>query len=549
MSLTKLLLYRLKISLANLTRGAGRRRLTRVLTLVAIMGGGGGGVTVGMFVLFKALNQTSPDGFLLSSMLLAMAFHALLILAFVFDMATTMNIFFLSSDLDLLMSAPISSTKVFSIKYLDALISSSLIMVIFGIPLMVAFGLAISAPVAYYILLLPIAYIFLSIPVSIGIVVGLVVSRYVSPRRVREILAFVGTLMGIGFWLAMQFLRRSILASHQMQSAMSIPALMEKYVSHPLMRMLPSQLAASALSNLARGSIFETLHWLLTLLAISSILLLFSVLLAKRIYLTGWARTRSVGGKRRIAGRGWFVDRLLRFLPSFERSVTKITLRMYLRDPQQLAPLISIVVVVMLIPFLSGVPGGRIASSPLLALESVIALAFIGSLNVASHATVIDGKCFWFIVAAPVSPLRKILSKLVATLFLFMPIVIIVSFAFGFTGLTERSQIPKFLIAGFALGAAGASIGVFLGISYGNWEWEIPKRMLRARGRVILTVILASFFGSMSLTASTVARIKGSLAVPGWSLIALVTLGAVALLLFFLLLSTKKLRNMEWTKS
>ncbi len=507
---------------------------------------GGGGVTLGMYFLFNSVIDVMPNGFMLAAFLMAIAFHALLIIAFVFDMAATMNIFFLSSDLSLLMSAPISTVKVFAVKYVDALISSSLIMVIFGIPLMIAFGIAVGAPPTYYILLIPIAYIFLSIPVSIGILMGIVISRYVAPRRVKEVLAFVGTLMGIGFWLTTQLLRRSILAGDQIPGITTLSAFMDTYFNHPIVRMLPSQLASSSLTHLATAANLAGLRPILGLMAMAGGLLVISVLLAGRMYLTGWARAGSAVSKPRLTRQRWIPDYFTRLLPAFERATARVTLRMFLRDPQQLAPLVSITVIIMLIPFLSGFPSGRLARSPLIALQSVAALAFIGSLNVASSATVIDGKCFWMFLAAPFSALRKTLSKVLAALFLFLPIVFAISIAFGTTGLAPRSDMVKLILVGLALGTAGASIGVFIGVSYGNWEWEIPKRMLRTKGRVIMTVILAAFFGSISITSTALARHRPD-ADLGWVTIALAILAALILTLVFVGLSSRKIRHMEWT--
>jgi len=544
MPLSKLLLFRLKLSLARLIRGQRRKRVARIATLIGIILVGGGGVTAGMYFLFESVVGLAPDGPMLASFLMAMAFHALLIIAFVFDMAATMNIFFLSSDLSLLMGAPISTVKVFAVKYIDALISTSLIMVVFGIPLIIAFGLATGASAVYYVLLVPIAYVFLSVPVSIGILAGLVISRYVAPRRVREVLAFVGTLMGIGFWLMMQLLKRNLIAGNGVPAA-TLSSLMHAYLNQPLLRILPSQLAATGLDRLAAGAGLDALRSISFLAAMAACLLLASIVLARRMYLTGWARTGAVVSKPRPSKGRWLPDRFMRFLPKFERAIAGMTFRMYLRDPQQLAPLVSITIIVMLIPFLSGVPKQAYAKSPLTALQSVAALAFIGSLNIGSNITVIDGRCFWMILVAPLSPLRKILSKLVAALMLFLPVVFAISIAFGVMGVVEKIDILKLVIIALTMGSAGASIGVFLGITYGNWEWEIPKKMLHGRGRLILIAILAGFFGSLSFTSAALARSHSQITI-GWNLVALAVGASAAVLAIFLGLSARRIRSMEW---
>jgi len=546
MSLGKLILFKLKLFAANLTRGEGRKRVIRIVTAI-VVAGAFAGFCFGAYGVFAAIKTVGEDGFLIAGVIVTLTFHGLLLLAFVFDIATTTNIFFLSSDLGLLMVAPVPALRVFVLKYFEALGSGSLISSFIAFPILVGFGLAFNAPWSFYILMFAVVMLFLSIPVSIGTIAGLVISRFAPASRVKEVLGLAGGVMALGFWVTIQLLRPAIGENIQTGDLTARMKDLATYGGHFLVKMLPSTLAADAIADLADGSSGAGVYSVAILAATAGLMFWVSVVAAKRIYLAGWVRVAPTGGKRRKLRRVP-LRRFIGWLPAFERSVLSTSAALFIRDPQQIMPVATITIMMALFPFLIGRRTGSMIN-PALILQSFAALSFIGSMNLAVNATVIDGRNFWLILSSPHSPMRKLFSKLLVSVFFFIPLAAAGAVAFRAAGVIDWSLVPRALWFACCMTFLGGSIGVMLAMIYGDWQWEIPKRMLRTSGRIFMLGVMGAFFAVLSTVLagrSTGTAVEFLSRTP----ISLLLLGAFLtglLTYLFLRIACTRLERMEWT--
>jgi hypothetical protein len=545
MPLSKLILYKLKIFTANFTRGERRKRVVRIVTAVVIVAAFIG-FCFGAYGVFAAIRLVGEDGFLLASVIVTLTLHGLLVLAFVFDIATTTNIFFLSSDLGLLMAAPIPALKVFVLKYFEALGSGSLITSFVAFPILLGFGLAFGAPWPFYIAVFAIVALFLSVPVSIGTIAGLVISRFAPASRVKEVLGLAGGVLALGFWVTIQLLRPAIRDNIQTGDVTAQMKNLATFGGHFLIKTLPSSLAADGLTGFAAGRPGEGLPSVAFLAIMAGLMFGVSVVAARRIYLTGWVRVAPAGGKRRVR-RNFPLRSLLGWLPSFEKSVVSTTASLFFRDPQQIMPVATITIMMALFPFLMGRRAGSIIS-PAVILQSFAALSFIGSMNLAVNATLIDGRNFWLILCSPRSPMRKIFSKLLVSAFFFIPLAAAAAVAFRAAGVIGWAMVPRALWFASCMTILGSGIGVMLAMVYGDWQWEIPKRMLKTSGRLLMLGVMGAFFAVIAITvaaSSTGAGMRLLARTPKTGLL----LGGVftgLLTYVFLRIASARLERMEW---
>ncbi len=545
MSLGKLVLYKIKIFTASFTRGESRKRVARIVTAVVVVAAFVGFCFVA-YGIFAAIKLVGADGFLLAGVIVTLAFHGLLVLAFVFDIATTTNIFFLSSDLSLLMAAPVPARRVFVLKYFEAMGSGSLISSFVAFPILLGFGLAFGAPWPFYIAMFAMVTLFLSVPVSVGTIAGLVISRFAPASRVKEVLGLVGGVLALGFWVAIQLLRPAIRDNIQTGDVTAQMKSLATHGGHFLTKMLPSSLAAEGLRGFAAGRPREGLASMVFLAIMAGLMFGVSVLASKRMYMAGWVRVAPAGGKGRV-GRPFPLRRLLCWLPSFEKSVVSTTASLFVRDPQQLMPVATITIMMALFPFLMGRRTGNIIS-PAVILQSFAALSFIGSMNLAVNATVIDGRNFWLILCSPRSPARKIFSKLLVSVLFFIPLAAVAAVGFRAAGLIGWALVPRALWFASCMTFLGGGIGVMLALIYGDWQWEIPKRMLRMSGRLLLLGVMGAFFGVIAITVAGSATGTGIQLLAQTSKIGLL-LGTVVTVLLtygFLRIATDRLERMEW---
>lgn len=548
MSLSRLLIYKLKLFLANLSRGGGRKRYFRIVS-VAVLLAALVAFAFGAYAIFKALHSFGQDGLVVAGLVVAMAFHALLIVALVFDIAATANIFFLSSDLNLLMAAPLRPIKVFGLKYLEALGSGSVIPLLAGVPILLGYGLAFGAPYQFYVVIVPLILVFLSVPVSIGTLSGIIISRFVPASRVKEVLGVVGGVLAMGFWFAIQILRPRLAEPDSFTDLGSSVRAVASYADHAVLRLLPSRLASRCATLMVTDGIRDAIAPLLALAAGAGCLIVISMLVAERMYLTGWTRVIPAGSRRKAGPRRALVRRVYGWLPPVERGILSTTTSLLTRDPQQIMPVAAITIMMAVLPFLLGESRTRLVLSHKLLLQSFTALTFIGSLHLAANATVIDGRGFWIVLAAPCSAMRKLTSKLLVPTLFFVPLASGIAFALAAMRIVEWSFLFEAVWLASCTSCIGGSAGILLGVSYADWEWEIPKRMLRTSGRLLMLGIMAIFFMGVAILVSAAVPVESASMsrAAGWIVLPAGSVVAVVVSTCLLRISAKKLDRMEWT--
>ncbi len=550
MTLYRLIRYKVKILFSRIFRVRARKKVFRIASVAGLS------VVFGLFIagtsgFFGAVRLVEPGGGLLAGLIVAVTFHALLVLAFVLDVATTTNIFFLSSDLPLLMAAPIPTSKVFALKYLEALATGSLVSVFIAIPILLGYGIAFRAPFYFYLGVIVLLPVFLSIPVSVGTIAGFVIARFVRASRVKEILGLVGGAIGLAFWIGFQLIRPALESPEQVQDFTGRIQGWASGGDGPL-GLLPSSHAASALMALGAGRPAGALVPAALLVLTASVLFGVSVLSARRMYLAGWARVVP-GGKRRKMRRGRSViDAAFFWAPKAERAIMSATARLFMRDPQQMMPLATITIMMVVFPFLTAHrQEAAVPYSPVL-LIAVAGLALIGSMNLGMNGVVIDGMCFWRILCAPVPVKRKLAAKFMLPVTVFVPIGIVLALVFRVAGLVSWTFVAHAIWVVPCMSVVGSSLGVVIGLFYGNWEWDIPKRMISVTGRLVMGGVLGGFLAGTAILMGVISE-RGYAAVLGPLMWGPKVAGAAIVLLFALLvayvlitLASRKLERMEW---
>jgi hypothetical protein len=549
MSLRRLIAYKLKIFFARIFRVDDRKKVLRTVSIAGLS------VLLGLLImgtsgLFGALRHIQPGGELLAGLIVAVTFHAILVLAFVLDIATTTNIFFLSSDLPLLMVAPLGTTKVFALKYIEALATGSLVSLFIALPVLLGYGIAFRAPFYFYLAMVVLLPVFLSIPISIGTLAGFLIARFVRASRVKEIMGLVGGAVGLTFWIGFQVIRPSLSSPEQVQG---LTGRLQAYAAGGgTLSMLPSHHVAAALTALQAGRPGEAIAPSLLLAVTSALLLGVSVVAARRMYLAGWARVVP-GGKRRRLRRGRSViDAAFFWTPKAERAIMSATARLFLRDPQQIMPVATISIMMAVFPFFAARrQAAALQYSPVL-LIAVAGLALVGSMNLGMNGVAIDGKSFWRVLCAPVPVRRKLAAKFMLPVTFFVPLGWALSFILRAAGLVSWTFVgyAAFIIP--CMSVIGSSLGVTIGLFYADWEWDIPKRMITTTGRLVMAGVLGGFFAGTAILMGVVAR-RGHAEVFGFIMrgprvVAAAVFLLAALLIAYLLISlaSGRLERMEW---
>lgn len=336
------------------------------------------------------------------------------------NVITGLSTFYLSNDLDLLLSLPISRPVFHFARFTETVVQSSWMILLFGLPIFVAYGLAYHAPWTWYPLLAGVVVPFVLIPAAIGITIAGLLVSFFPARRIREGLVLLGVLS-----LAFIFVLLRLVGPEQfadVEGFQSVAAYVAQLQS-PAPMLLPPRWTSDVVMS---GLIGQPLPWLeLGLLVTGAIA---SVAVGRWITAAVYDGGRSKAQQARparLARAGW-LDRLTlawsRPLPPLARAVVLKDVRTFFRDAAQWSQLFLVGSIVVI----------AVASVALLPLDIVrgpwegvfrnaltyLVLGMVGIVMAAVAtrfqftATSAEGRAFWIVRTAPITPEAFLWAKL-----------------------------------------------------------------------------------------------------------------------------------------
>lgn len=496
----------------------GRSRL-RVLALVlgwvGILVIGAAAAAAGYFSAFLTRPEFSVPvpkgiipGFFLTFVLLGV---------FITGLNQSMRALFLSGDLDRLMVAPVHTRSVMVAKLLSRMPSSLMLLLLIAAPALIAYGIGIGAGPIYYLLAVILVLLAPLFGLSVGAVLAMLLVRVLPVNRLSELMTASYALIGIVIALLAQ-LPRFLIQDNPEEMMNSVDASGLTRTLETVERLpIPTFWAGRGLVALDAGQVDATgllgigAYVLVTLGLFAAI-----VFFGDRLYLSGWLKTQSSGGKRRgleTTGRG--IGRR-----SLAAAIGIKDWLQRLRDPRQLVTLVGggfIAVVVGALAIFRGNGGeeslmtaasqGNIpdASGPLAVLFAgfspglliaawALFVGYVFLANTGTYALALEGPAFPLLKAAPIRPREVWYAKMWSV---FVPFAVLFGLVLVVAWFFTRYSLPWLpyallggLIYGYGLLAACVSVG----FRYANLNWVDPRRMVTSGGGLV-SLLLTLLYG------------------------------------------------------
>ena len=185
-----------------------------------------------------------PVGELLVQKLLAITFLVFLALLVFSNIVTVFTTFYLADDLQFLFSKPIDSDTLYSSRFVEALTQSSWILIIFGLPIFIAAGVGVGAPLDYYAMLAVVLLPFVALPTALATLLALVITNLLEASRTRDVMLFFGLVAFTLLFVAIRAMRPERLLNPE--SFESIGEML-RLLSAPTSAYLPSDWCLDAL--------------------------------------------------------------------------------------------------------------------------------------------------------------------------------------------------------------------------------------------------------------------------------------------------------------
>ncbi|HEV8716676.1 MAG TPA: hypothetical protein VGX03_28145 [Candidatus Binatia bacterium] len=494
------------LAVRNRLRRLDRGGQARTLLLAALIVLFWGGI---FWFFYRTLDyfRTIPDlGPVLSQKLLSMVFLTFFAILLFSNVITSLSTFFLSRDLLLLVPAPVLPSRLFAAKFIETLIDSSWMVLLFSGPAFLAYGIVHGGGPMYYVIVLLTFVPFLIIPAALGVSATLILAYALPAQRGKDMLLVFSTLFLSLLYLLFRLLQPEKLVNPEAFSDfLAFIAAMQT----PTSPFLPSTWATEVILpflGLKEGD--AVFHYLL-LLSTGLFLLVAGSFLATNLYPLGWSKAQE-GQRRRGLYRWWdiVVQAIARFFPSSLRVMIVKDLKVFFRDTgqwSQLFMLLALIVVYVYNFSVLPIGGSALRTFYLQNIVSFFNLALAGFVMAAIAvrfifpAISLEGKTFWVLKSAPV-PLRRLWwSKFWVGL---LPLLFLGELLVGVTNYF-LSVSPFMMVLSavtlFFLTFGIVALGMAIGVAYPHFTAEHSAKIAASFGGVLYMVLCIGFIGLVTV--------------------------------------------------
>ena len=473
------------------------RRSGKVKILLGIIGmlfwGGLFALSHRVLAYFREIEEIGDIlNFKLLSMVLITAF-ALLIFS---SILTTLSKLYLSRDLALVHSMPVSSYRIFIARWIDATIDSSWMVVIYILPIFTAYGIVYRAGPVFY-LSMPLQFAPLALTASgIGAIAVMLAVMIVPANRMRSIFIFLSILFFVVLYLAIRLLKPESMVDPDVFDTVLVYVTTLQAPSSPL---LPTTWVFDAIKASLDTNISESLFHSALIWSFAATLCLMMFALADRIYFEGYSKTQTA--QVRLYRKGMRIDRLTAWLPGAIRAYTTKEIKTFLRDQAQWPQLFLIAALVFIYIYnFKVLPLDR---SPIKTAYLQNLLSFLNMGLALFVLTAITGRfaypavstekdAFWLVKTAPGSIRHFLWIKF----FIYYPPLLILTEFLTIATNILLDVTPFMMVLStatvFFLVPGIVATGIGIGAAFPDFKAENPAQSVTSSGGLLFMILSAS---------------------------------------------------------
>ena len=467
------------------------------------------------------------------------------------NVVASLSTYYLSGELEILLSAPIKIENIYRAKYIETLIDSSWMTLIYSLPFFLAYGMVFKASFAYYGGLLLTIIPFLMIPASIGILITMLLVNAFPARRAKDIIVILGILSFVVLYILFRTLRPEKLVDPD-----TFPSLIQYLTAMraPVSPLLPSTWATETLSPLLRKTTGEAVFYLLMLWSTALAGTVIGDWVCGKIYYNGWARSQE--GKKASISRSRAADAFFRSVSSLfrgkMRAIMLKDIKLFFRDTSQWSQIfLLLALIVVYIYSFKLLPLER-AAMPSFFLQNVISFLNLGMVGFVTSAVAVrfvfpavslEGSSFWIIRSAPMALKdflwAKFWSSLLPLLMLAETLIILSNSLLKVLPFMMYLGITTVFMMTFGITA----LGVGLGAVFPKFKHENVAQIPTGFGGIVYMLVTMLFIGTVIMLEAwpvyrifTAQTLGNSITPGGWMVIflsftAVLTVNCLALIL------------------
>ncbi len=458
------------------------------------------GVSFRVLVYFRTIEGL---GDLLALRLLSMillTFFSVLVFS---NVVTALSTYYLSGELDILLSSPVPVDAIYRAKFVETLIDSSWMTLIYGLPVFLAYGFVFKAALNYYLGLILTLIPFLLIPAALGIMATMLIVNAFPAKRAKDIIVLLGLLFFVVLYILFRVLRPEKLVDPD-----AFPSLVQYLTAMraPVSPLLPTSWAAEVLSQLLRRGEGDTMFYLLMLWSTGLAGLVVGEWLCGIVYYAGWSRSQE--GKKSPISRSRLADAFFRLvvLPFRGRmqSIVLKDIKLFFRDASQWSQLFLLVALMVVYLYSFRLLPLERAAMPSFFLQNIISFLNLGMVGFVTSSVAVrfvfpavslEGASFWIIRSAPL-PLKDFLwakfwSSLVPLLVLSEVLIVLSNVLLKVTPFMMALGVATVFLMTFGITA----LGVGLGAVFPRFRHENVAQIPTGFGGIVYMLLTMLYIG------------------------------------------------------
>jgi ABC-2 type transport system permease protein len=444
----------------------------------------------------RDVRQLLPDIIIEPTIPLSIMLATLSCMIFLSATVSAIGALFLSKDLELIHSTPVSTGALLFAKTCEVGISVSWMVSIFALPGLLAFGAFYGAGPLFMIAAPLLCMTFFAVPVSLGVVTAILFAALLPSERGRPL--FISLLILV-FGCVLVFMNG--LAWSQAVGQDDPIRHLERVASLTMNPWLPTSHCAHAITALMRGEFTVPLLAILEslgALSLAAFMMRFSFI---RLYDRGLSRTRLTGNIFKIHSRtAHKISRLLLpFSSASTRAIVTKEYKVFSRDLTHTVQLALLLGLTFLYLYnYQALQGPTNASEDVMAIWNIFLLlsnVALGSLVVTSicsrfvfPSVSLEGQSFWLIQAAPVSIRDMLKAKCKSWT---LPVSCIGGVIFISGAMALNADMPLVLAscaAGVIICHGLVGLGIGVGAFFSQFEWEHSTQISTSLGSFIFMI-------------------------------------------------------------
>ena len=463
----------------------------------------GGGLWGGAIILLNTalsrLNNLSGDaGRILTLKGLSLFVLVSFFVLFFSGLITALSRFYLSLELPMLFCFPVSRGKVFGAKWIETLISSSWMVLLFGLPLFIAFGIQFDVSPLYYPWLIFVLLTFLPIPVGLGIWAAILIMSIIPARRGKSLFTFLGFLVIGLLYMLFRFMQPERLINPEWFANLTMFLADMQTPTSPFM---PSMWVAEALGPFFQTGEGTPFYYLLLILFTSGATAVFGYWSFEALYHRGWLKaqegtsktmSKNPGASSVRHGLRWsgiytgFLAPVSKTPASVSRALTEKDLRLFLRDEGQMsqAPLLITLIVIYLFSIRAlPLEWGSLVGMAIKYLVAFLNIALVGVVISSLAARFLfpsvsaEGRAFWLIRTAPIRLRSFLWNKFLLHL---VPMLVISLLLIGISTYllhVKAWMVWVSVVTAIMLCASLTGLAIGMGAIYPKFEAQNPSEV------------------------------------------------------------------------